>query len=138
LPTSDIKFSEPEIHANQPVLQGGLIDAWKKYVVSLEKHNARLFSIVSNLLPQLEEGHIISLKLKSTIQEGELLKEKGNVLLFLRNELKNNTLEIRMSVVDDPVGTPTKAYTAADKLQVMIEKNPALGLLKQQFNLDLD
>jgi hypothetical protein len=34
--------------------------------------------------------------------------------------------------------TQKQAFTASEKLKIMMEKNPSLSLLTQKFNLDLE
>lgn len=98
----------------------------------------RLYSILTSHLPQLQQEYVIFIELASSMQEDELLKEKPVMMTFLKNELQNTHLELRTDVRKEDSKIPGKAFTAAEKLENMMQKNAALALLKQQFNLDLD
>lgn len=132
------QVSEPEIPLNQPVTQMALLQSWKAYASSIEKSNSRLFSILNNHFPTLENGITVKLELRNPIQEGEVLKEKNALFTFLKNQLKNTTLELETFINTQETDTSSEVFTASDKLKAMMEKNPVLAKLKQQFNLDLD
>ncbi len=130
--------SEPYVQLNEAVTQQKLTAAWNIYANKIKSHNMRLYSILTSHAPQLQQENKIFVELASSMQEDELLKEKPVMMTLLKNELQNTQLELRTSIHKDDAQTPGKAFTAADKLEVMIQKNAALGLLKQHFNLDLD
>lgn len=139
-PTSESTFkaAEPNIELNEPVTQQKLSAAWTIYANKIKSKNMRLYSILTSHAPQLQQENIIFLELANSMQEDELLKEKPVMMPVLKKELQNTYLELRTGIRKDDGQTPGKAFTAADKLEVMIQKNGALALLKQQFNLDLD
>ncbi|ASB50659.1 hypothetical protein [Alkalitalea saponilacus] len=97
-----------------------------------------MFTILNNHLPQIEKDHTIHLELSSPVQEVEIEKNRDSIMLFLKKELHNSLLSLKVKVAEDQASPQEKVFTAADKLKVMMEKNPALAMLKQQFNLDLD
>lgn len=59
-------------------------------------------------------------------------------MLFLKKEVKNDFLELETAIKREEEEGPRKAFTATEKLEAMMQKNPALALLRQQFNLDID
>jgi hypothetical protein len=132
------QVNEPRAEFNQQVTEQGVKEAWKAYAVSIEKENPRLFSILNNQIPTLENGVVLKLELRSQMQAAEVLKEKNALFLFLKERLKNSNLELSTSIVQEAIGDRQEVFTASDKLRVMMEKNPALAQLKQHFNLDLD
>lgn len=133
-----MQVNEPEVVLNQPVTQHALLQSWKAYAASIEQNNPRLFSILNNHLPVLENGITVKLELRNPIQEEEVLKEKNALFTYLKNQLKNTNLELRTVIIAGETDTSNEVFTASDKLRVMMEKNPVLAKLKQQFNLDLD
>ncbi|GAO28775.1 hypothetical protein [Geofilum rubicundum] len=130
--------SEPYIEMNEPVTQQKLIAAWSIYANKIKSDNMRLFSILTSHAPELQQDHVIFIELASSMQEDELLKEKPVMMTLLKKELQNSHLQLRTALRKDDSKVPGKVFTAADKLEAMIQKNAALALLKQQFNLDLD
>ena len=136
--TKTAATEEPVVALKQPVTLHALRSAWKSYATSIEKENGRLFSILTNQQPDLVDAKTVLFKLKNQLQEEEVIASRNSLMLFLKSELKNSSLELKTEIDNDPANQPQKAFTAADKLQLMMQKNPALALLKQQFNLDLD
>ena len=86
----------------------------------------------------MEGQETIQVEVNTRIQENELLKDKTNLLLFLRKDLNNNRIDLNIIVKKEEKGTSTKVFTAADKLNAMMLKNPALKTLKEKFNLDIN
>jgi DNA polymerase-3 subunit gamma/tau len=132
------QVNEPQVELNQPVTDVALKQAWKEYAVTIEKENPRLFSILNHQIPLLENGVVIKLELRSQMQEGELMKEKNALFIFLKEKLKNNKLELKTAILTEVQEDKQEVFTANDKLRVMMDKNPALAKLKLHFNLDLD
>ncbi|TCO09233.1 hypothetical protein [Natronoflexus pectinivorans] len=97
-----------------------------------------MFTILNNHLPQIEKDHTINLELSSPVQEVEIEKNRDSIMLFLKKELHNSLLSLKVKVAEHQASPQEKVFTAADKFKVMMEKNPALAMLKQQFNLDLE
>ncbi|MBN1952722.1 MAG: hypothetical protein JW801_16085 [Bacteroidales bacterium] len=60
------------------------------------------------------------------------------LLAYLKENLQNSLLEFEETILDIESSSITKHYTDLDKLKHMIEKNPALQKLRQEFNLDFD
>ena len=57
---------------------------------------------------------------------------------YFKKALQNANFELFIEIVMVEDDDTQKAYTSADKFKLMLEKNPALIKLKQQFSLDLD
>ena len=76
--------------------------------------------------------------MESAFQEGELIKNRGPLIEFLRKNLKNSTIQIEIIVQKNKNTVSVRTYTAADKLNAMMQKNPALQTLKEKFNLDIN
>ncbi len=125
---------EPEL--NNPFIQDDLLNAWDKYLKSIEKSNPRLYSILYNHPPKDKEGNVVEINLLIT-QKAEVEKERGHLIGFLRNELKNSSVTLYIEVIQKEEG-PQKAFTASDKFKKMVEKNPVLGDMKKKFGLDID
>ncbi len=132
------KVNEPIAEYNQVVTEQALQLAWKEYSQTIEKENPRLFSILNNKIPTLENGTKVKLELHNQMQENELMKEKNTFFTVLKNKLKNHNLELHTIIIKEDLQEQTEVFTASDKLRVMMEQYPALAKLKQHFNLDLE
>jgi len=119
------------------VTNDALKKAWMAYANRIEVENPYLFSIISNHIPTVVEGTIVQLGLKNQMQETEVLKEKSQLFTFLKSQLQNAKLTLNVVWVKDDE-TMVKAFTATDKLKLMMDQNPSLAELKRLFDLDID
>jgi DNA polymerase-3 subunit gamma/tau len=76
--------------------------------------------------------------LDNTIQQEEFQEDIRQDLLFYLKEKLNNELITLTSSVKIEAGKKARLYTAQEKFDYLLKKNPDLGKLKQEFNLDLD
>ncbi len=119
-----------------PFTQEELGKAWDKFLSTIERSNARLHSILHNHPPKLKADNGIELAVLPT-QQNEVEDGKGQLVVFLREELKNDKIRLDV-VVQKQEETKRKVFTAADKFKLMAEKNPALIDMKKKFGLDID
>lgn len=122
---------------NNPVEQDRVKLAWMGYARKIQTKNPRLASILNNHIPELRSGTILHVKLKNKTQDNELLEQKNIIFPYLKRELQNASLELSTELVIDKLNT-TKAFTAQEKAKLMAKKNPALLLLTQKFDLDVE
>lgn len=122
---------------NEPVTEEQVQKNWIRYARSIEDQNPRLYSMMYNQVPKLKNGIEVWLKLKNATQEVEIQQEKSAIFTFLKRELKNSHLVLKVEMEAEDAQSQ-RVFTSADKLKMMIEKNPALMNLKQQFGLDLE
>lgn len=123
---------------NNTVSQDSLKQEWLNYMVQMQEKHPRLASILKNHQPILHNGTVLSVKLKNVTQEKELIAEKSKLLPYLKRKLKNAHLQLEAKVVIDEQGEQKKAYTAAERAKLMLEKNPSLLSLSKKFDLDVE
>lgn len=104
----------------------------------IKSENTRLAIILSNYKPVLQGANVISLQLSAPIQAEEVMNSKQDMMAYLRGKLSNDSIELTVIVNQEEKSNQRLAFTASEKLKVMMEKNPALSLLMQKFNLDLE
>ncbi len=119
---------------NQTDLQG----YWTGFARPIEKGNPRLFSMLTAQSPRVKEGHIIVFPLSNETQESELMKVKSQLLNYLRQSLKNDTLLLEVEYLKEEETKENYIFTNTDRMKAMVEKNPALGKLKEKLRLDLE
>jgi len=111
--------------------------AWKEFAESIKKKNKiNLSSTLSARKPAMEDEATISFSVLNQVQEDEINFIKTDLLAFLRREMKNPAIQVKIIV--DKHDTERKPYTGEEKYQHLSEKNPALNKLRQQFNLEID
>ncbi|MFL2576875.1 MAG: DNA polymerase III subunit gamma/tau [Flavobacteriales bacterium] len=86
--------------------------------------------------PVLKENYIVEVTLSNTSQVELLNEEKLNILVYLREKMNNDSIDIITTVIQsDKNDTP---YTSSDKYKKMYEQNKNLAILGQKLGLDPD
>ena len=105
-----------------------------KYFKKLGKSNVALALEINS--PKLLPDQVIHIFLSNAAQREIILDEKHTILDFLRENLKNKTIEISLEILKNvQQKTP---YTNKDKFNQMVETNKYLENLKQKLSLDTD
>lgn len=78
----------------------------------------------------------IVLRLDNVIQEDHLNTFKAELLEFLRRNLKNNLINIRIEIKEE--NEIKKLYTSKEKYLFLAEKHPVLDELRLRLGLDLN
>ena len=85
------------------------------------------FQIVDNTI-QVSFSHTV---------EGHILSEiKEELVNYLRQQLQHPALEVIGILTSDGEPTSIKPYTAQERFLHLLSKNPILGLMKEQFQLE--
>ncbi len=122
---------------NEPVNQEDIKKSWLDYKNRIQGENPRLGSIMTNHMPELQNGTTLHLKLRNVTQEKEINEEKSKLFGFLKSQLKNAKLTLQTEIITGESGVK-KAFTAAERAKLMAEKNPSLLLLTKKFDLDVE
>lgn len=110
---------------------------WHVYADELKKDNKiNLYTVMTANVPTLREDFQVEVIVENQIQEDLLQVERIDIVNFLRPKLRNYRINlIPMRMASD---TKRKPYTAQEKYNAMVEKNPVLDRLRQEFNLGLE
>jgi DNA polymerase III subunit gamma/tau len=110
---------------------------WNTYTHLLNKEGrVGLAATLSKNPFEVDEQNVIHLPVDNRIQQMELDARKVDLLTFLRHELNNYTIDLRIEVneaIDD-----VQHLTSKDKFLKMAEKNPFLQVLRERLDLDLE
>lgn len=109
--------------------------AWEQYAASIDKQ-VYLKNTMINCKPTLGDNYTFEVAVYNPGQREELLKGSVNILPFLRQQLNNSRIQMRVRIVER--GEKQLAYTASEKYDLLVRVNPALGRLRDEFNLKLD
>ncbi len=124
------------IRPDDTFTQKQLMQAWKEYSTRIrEAGRESFYSTLTLSDPEILENHQVKLKIKNSAQELELNREKGDMLEFLREKLNNFFIEISFEI--EQSDQPTALYTNSQKFEAMVKKNPNLGKLSGNLNLDI-
>ena len=96
-----------------------------------------LHTTLTKCKPILNDDFSILFVIDSEVQRMELQLESQSLLDFLRSELNNGLIQLKLEVTahDKP---KLSQLTSKERFFQMAEKNPDLHLLKEEFNLDIE
>lgn len=107
----------------------------KKIADSDDEGKTMIYAALTTHKPKLMENNQVLVKVDNLSQLEEVKHKRTELHEFLRHQLKNGSLEIKLEVVKNK--KEKKAYTQDEKFKVMVEKNPDLLELKKRFGLDI-
>jgi len=111
-----------------------LREAWKSCADELtDKH---LKSMMLYLVPELKENDTIEISALNPEQVQHIQQNSARIMEYLSLQLKNNRIKMEIKIKEDnKEHTP---FTAQEKYAYMVNKNPLLNKLVQEFSLRLD
>jgi DNA polymerase-3 subunit gamma/tau len=86
--------------------------------------------------PKLKENYSIEFEVPSEINKVELEKELFEILDFLKLKLNNSMIKIKI-IVNESKQKKSFIYTNEEKFKKLIETNPSIIKLKDEFGLEL-
>ena len=108
---------------------------WDDFVHLLEKKGRKI--LASNFqtdVPKLKNDHTIWIELPNTSMKKEVEREQSLMLNYLKEKLNNHSISLYITVNEE---TAKKfAFTPEEKYQKLKEKNPAIEVLRKEFDLD--
>ncbi|GAA4944427.1 hypothetical protein GCM10023314_16800 [Algibacter agarivorans] len=111
-----------------------LLTVWNTFIEKLRqegKHN--LASILSIDTPKVKDT-TIHLEFPNATNKVEVERQQYPLLAFIRKTLNN--FDISLSISVNEIMEKKYAYTAQDKFEKLLEKNPNMDTLRRTFDLD--
>ena len=119
----DEPFTDKELHAVWPKLT-------KRY-----QDQIHLYNCLSSM-PELLDRNLVKISVENSVLQDKVRLIKPEIIGFLRRELKNSTIDVKVELLK--ATNDSRVLTDEQKMKAMIQKNPALSLLKNKFNLDFN
>ena len=109
---------------------------WADFVDILDNDGRKI--LASNLnsdLPKLLDNFTLWIELPNGTMKKEIEREKYDLMEYLKQKLNNHFIQLRITVNE---ATAKKfAFTPEEKYQKLRKKNPAIDLLRKEFDLDI-
>jgi DNA polymerase-3 subunit gamma/tau len=113
-----------------------LLKHWGSYIQKLDKAGKKIMaSNLSSDQPKIVNETEIWIELPNGTMKKEIEREQYHLLKFLRKQLNNYSIDLKITVNDEVA--KKFAYTPEEKYQKLREINPAIDLLRKEFDLDL-
>jgi DNA polymerase-3 subunit gamma/tau len=109
---------------------------WSDFVKQIDDKGQKI--LASNLntdIPQLKENFTICIELPNGTMKKEIERESFELMEYLRTKLNNHFIQLKISVNEE--SAKKFAFTPEEKYEKLREKNPAIDLLRKEFDLDL-
>lgn len=117
-----------------PFTQTQLNQVWSNYVVHLQDRGQQILASILNADQPKLQGTVIHLRFPNRSMKEDLEKSQGQILEYIQRELNNYLIRFKIDV--DTTVTKKYVYTDQDKFSKLVEKNPAVDVLRRTFDLD--
>lgn len=118
-----------------PFEQDDLIKFWDAYAATIDK-KVYLKNTMINCKPVLQPDFSFEVAVHNPGQQEELFNAAIDILPYLRGQLKNSRIQMRVRIIQ--ANEKHLAYTASEKYEHLLQINPALAHLKEEFDLRID
>ncbi|MDH6358670.1 DNA polymerase III subunit gamma/tau [Parabacteroides sp. PF5-9] len=118
-----------------PFTEEDLVNSWDAYTQIIDK-KVFLKTTMINCKPVLQEDYSFEVAVHNPPQQEELINGAIDILTYLRQQLNNNKIQMRVRVSE--TNEKQLAYTSSEKYEYLLSVNPALGKLRDEFNLTID
>ena len=112
-----------------------LINVWNSYLQDkLKNGDKNIASILKINTPSIENKNLINFSVLNDSNKIELEEEKTNLLLFLRKHLKNDEINLKITV--NKLDIKKTEYSDKEKYKILLKKNSQLDILRTTFDLE--
>ena len=127
--------TKEEIKLNSSFSKERALEVWNNFIKSTEKDKQRIFSILSQDKVKIDNLSF-EINVTSTSQQKAMESFRGIILEYIRKELKNDYIQIRINYIAQQKEDKKTLYTQEDKYKHMLEQNPQIEYLTQKLDLD--
>ncbi|MBQ2969452.1 MAG: DNA polymerase III subunit gamma/tau [Bacteroidaceae bacterium] len=119
-----------------PVSEEGLRICWKQFAASLPKEESAMAGRLMNIRPKLNDDNTFSVAIDNKLVAQELHGMQPRIEQYLRKQMQNSRISMRIRVED--VLPTRRILSRVEQYQILENRNPALKLLTELLNLDLE
>lgn len=131
--------STPVLHnivEDLPVNEEGLRICWKQFATSLPKEESAMAGRLMNIRPKLNGDGTFSVVIDNKLVAQELHGMQPRIEQYLRKQMQNSRISMRIQVED--VLPTHRILSRVEQYQILEKRNPALKLLTDLLDLDLE
>jgi DNA polymerase III subunit gamma/tau len=130
----NVSQEEDVLVLNQPFTAEALVRSWNIFIDTI-RDDMHLINAMKACPPVLLEDYQFEVVVQNQVQEKKFQELIYKIEKHLHKNLKNNKIKMTIRMAD--VGENVRPFTARDRLECMIKKNPNLELLYRTFGLDI-
>ncbi len=122
--------------SKDPFSEEEMRNYWTDFVNKIDAKGQKIMaSNLSSNVPKLQKGNIIWIELPNSTMKKEVEREQYDLIDYLRTKLNNHLIDLKITVNEE--AAKKYAFTPEEKYEKLREKNPAIDLLRKEFDLDL-
>ncbi len=122
---------------HKPFDEEQLRKAWAASIDEVAEADDRLKSIMYRREPVMVAADTAEIVLENNSQESDMKTIETKLVQFIRDQIENDDFTLRFRIAESQEKAPV-AYTSEDKMKLFVQKNSAVGLLKESFKLQLE
>ncbi len=117
--------------------KASLQKVWDAFVEKSKKEGLKVVvATLSNKDLEIKENHMVEVTLDNALQGQKFQEIKRDLLYFCREKLQNFALFFTVKIVKD--SQKLDPYSAPEKYQYLLNKNPHLAKLREDLGLDIE
>jgi len=140
----DAKLAEEVQHEVLPTedfKEEDLIKYWIEYTKKLDDEGAKIVACIFDITDKEKrekltiKGTMIHIEVPNASMQMDIHGAQYGILSYVRKKLSNHDISIQVDVNEEAV--KKYVFSSVDKYEKLLKMNPAIGLLRQEFNLDI-
>ncbi len=112
------------------------LNAWNALAEQMKEESQGLFLAMTKYEPKINKEGVVRVAIDNMVQNDLIQERKSELLNHLRKELNNYSIQIETGLMENQ--QQQKAYLPREKFEKLLEKNPEVGRLKKELDLDYD
>lgn len=142
-PTANSTVSETENNTipdavtivNKPFTADELVRAWYQFAETIPEQG-RMTSLFLSTIPQVTSDTTFEVTVSNILQEKELKRLQPDIQSFIHTRLQNTAVRMSIKIIEETA--VQRANTPEERYRLMAEQNPALDILKNGLQLEID
>ncbi len=130
----DEKIEEQPI-INKPFSESDLEVAWRKFTETIPEQG-RMTSFILSAKPKFVTESVFEVTVSNVLQEKELKRLQPDILEFIHAQLQNSLVRMNIKVAEE--SEVQRSISPEERYKMMVEQNPALEILKNGLQLEID
>lgn len=127
--------TEEVLLVNQPFTAEALQRSWNIFIDNI-KNDTHLVNAMKSCPPVLKDNYEIEVTVQNQPLEKKFQDLSLTIERHLHHHLKNNRIKMIIRLAEE--GELVRPFTARDKLDAMIQKNPNMEFLYRTLGLDIN
>lgn len=133
--TDNQVVAEPIVYLNHEFTEEELVKAWQQFAETIPEQ-VRMTSLFFNTFPKLTAKTTFEVTVSNIFQEKELKRLQQDIQHFIQSKLENSQVRMTIKVMEE--SAVQRATSPEDRYRIMAEQNPALDILKNGLQLEID